>query len=76
MFSFQCFVFLISVKGVIIFSIIYSVRVEIFGVVNFIICLELIPIRIGMSWIPIPIRIRVGLNNAIRPDFGFTTLAE
>ncbi len=58
----QCFIFLICVKDVIILSILHSIlnlwiKVEF---INFFICLALlpIPIRIGMPWKPMRIRIR------------------
>ncbi len=67
-FSHICFIFLISVKSEIVFCIFFWHHIDIFWkkdlFINIFTCLELIPIRIGMPWMPIPIRKMIRHNDA------------
>jgi len=69
-------------SNVSIFSIMYSIFKFSgkFLVYKLFICLELIPIlgriRIGMPWMPIPIRIRQNYVDPTRPVYGSTTLTS
>ncbi len=66
----QCFIFLLSIIGVIIFSILNSIlKFTGKSIVYLYIWLKRIQvrIRIGRSWMPIQIRIRAK-SKAIRPD--------